>query len=198
MARSIAHDHDQKRDHILKAAAKVFATEGFDRASMTRVAKECGISKANIYHYYTSKDAILFDVLEGYLANLRDRITGLELGAETPGGALGRVVREIMLAYQGADNEHRVQVNGVDLLPPDQQKVLKGYQRDIVNFVADILDHAAPGVFDGDRARLKQATMALFGMLNWYYMWNSGAGTAAREEYADLVTDMTLRGVTGL
>jgi hypothetical protein len=35
-------------------------------------------------------------------------------------------------------------------------------------------------------------------MLNWYYMWNSGAGSDAREDYAELVATLTLNGVRGL
>ncbi|HBZ42487.1 MAG TPA: TetR family transcriptional regulator [Maritimibacter sp.] len=198
MARSIAHDHDEKRTAILRAAAKVFATEGFDRASMTRLARECGISKANIYHYYTSKDAILFDVLDGYLSHLRDRITGLDLAGDNPDAVLRKVICETLFAYQGADYEHRVQMGGVELLPAEQQRVLKGYQREIVEFFSDILEKAAPAAFEGQPEKLRQATMAVFGMLNWYFMWNSGAGRAAREEYAGLVADMTLKGIKGI
>ena len=50
MARTIAKDHDQKRALILSASARLFAEEGYDRASMTQIARACGISKANIYH----------------------------------------------------------------------------------------------------------------------------------------------------
>jgi len=198
MARSIARDHDEKRAAILKSAARVFANEGYDRASMTRLAAECGISKANIYHYYTSKDAILFDVLDRYLSDLTDRVTGLDLATVTPHDSLRQVVVEIMLAYEGSDDEHRVQVNGVELLPPDQQKVLKGYQRKIVEYVSEIIANAAPAAFAGDPAKLRQATMALFGMLNWYYMWNPGAGRQARIDYAGLVAEMTLGGIVSL
>ncbi|MDP7151015.1 MAG: helix-turn-helix domain-containing protein, partial [Paracoccaceae bacterium] len=74
MARTIAKDHDEKRALIRKAAAKVFAEQGFDRASMSLLAKEAGISKANIYHYYGSKDALLFDLLDTKLAALLRRI----------------------------------------------------------------------------------------------------------------------------
>ena len=49
-----------------------------------------------------------------------------------------------------------------------------------------------------DKAKLRAATMSVFGMLNWYYMWNSGAGTKAREDYADLVSTLALNGVRGL
>ena len=61
MARTQAKDRGAKREAILEAAARVFASEGFDRASMAALAQDAGISKANIYHYYDSKDALLFD-----------------------------------------------------------------------------------------------------------------------------------------
>lgn len=198
MARTIAKDHDQKREQILKTAAKVFAEQGFDRASMTTLAKECGISKANIYHYYDSKDAILYDILETYLRDLRDRICSVDLEGLSPDDKLRKVVREILFAYQGADDEHRVQISGMNALTEDQQKLLRGYQLDLVNMVRDILSDLAPSAFDGDRDKLRGATMSVFGMLNWYYMWNTGAGSEAREDYADLISTLTLHGVQKL
>ncbi|PCH70056.1 MAG: TetR family transcriptional regulator [Rhodobacteraceae bacterium] len=198
MARTIAKDHDHKRAQILKAAAKVFATEGFDRASMTQLARECGISKANIYHYYDGKDAILFDILDSYLRNLRDRVIGIDVAGLTPEQRLQRTVCEILLAYQGADHEHQVQISGMSALPPEQQKLLRGYQRDMVTCLSDTIRAIAPQVFDDDTGKLRATTMSVFGMLNWYYMWNSGAGSQARDDYARLVSDLTLRGVAGL
>jgi len=198
MARTIARDHDEKRAQILKSAARVFATQGFDRASMSELARDCGISKANIYHYYDSKDAILYDILESYLSGLRDRICGLDLAGLSPEARLRVTLREYLLAYQGADNEHRVQVNGVDRLPPAERDILRDYQRDMVRHLAAILRELAPPALAGDKARLRAVTMSVFGMLNWYYMWNTGAGTQARTDYADLVADLTLKGLPGL
>ncbi|NOD34520.1 MULTISPECIES: TetR/AcrR family transcriptional regulator [unclassified Ruegeria] len=198
MARTIAKDHDQKREQILKMAAKVFADQGFDRASMTLLAKECGISKANIYHYYDSKDAILYDILETYLRELRDRICNVDLSGLNPEQKLRTAVREILFAYQGADDEHRVQISGMSALTDEQQKLLRGYQLDLVNFVRDILKELSPEAFDDAKDKLRGATMSVFGMLNWYYMWNTGAGPKAREDYADLVSTLTVHGVQKL
>ncbi|UUV08105.1 TetR/AcrR family transcriptional regulator [Ruegeria sp. YS9] len=195
MARTIAKDHDQKRKQILKTAAKVFADQGFDRASMTLLANECGISKANIYHYYDSKDAILYDILETYLRELRDRICNVDLNGLTSEQKLRKAVREILFAYQGADDEHRVQISGMSALTEEQQKLLRGYQLELVNFVRDILKELAPTAFNDDKDKLRGATMSVFGMLNWYYMWNSGAGPKAREDYADLVSTLTVHGI---
>lgn len=198
MARTIAKDHDQKRDQILKAAAKVFASQGFDRASMTELARECGISKANIYHYYDGKDAILFDILDSYLSALRDRITGIDVAGLGPQARLLRIVSEILMAYQGADHEHKVQINGMSALAGAQQKQLRGYQRDMVAHVSDTIRAIAPEVFADDAGKLRATTMSVFGMLNWYYMWNTGAGSKARDDYAVLVANLTTHGIKGL
>ena len=198
MARTIAPDHDDKRRSILKAAAGVFATEGYDRASMNRVAEAAGISKANIYHYYDGKGALLFGLLDAYLSALRDRIAGLDLDGQPPRDRLLAITTELLLAYQGMDDEHQLQAAGIPVLPLKEQEVLKGYQRDLVAFMSAALEAASPETFAGDRARLRSATMSVFGMLNWFYMWNGGAGEAARRDYARLVTDLTLGGLEGL
>lgn len=198
MARTIAKDHDEKRAQILKSAAKVFAEAGYDRASMTQLARECGISKANIYHYYDSKDAVLFGLLDTYLCELRDRVCGVDMAHLSPDDALRQVVAEILLAYQGADFEHKVQSGAMGALPEEQQKLLRAYQREMVQFLSNTLQAVAPEVFNEDPAKLRAATMSVFGMLNWYYMWNAGAGPQAREDYAVLVANLTLNGVRGL
>ena len=198
MARTIAKDHDQKRDRILETAARVFASEGYARASMTQVAKDCGISKANIYHYYDSKDALLFDILDTYLRALRDRLAALPLDGLPAQTQLRLFLQEILLAYEGMDNEHKIQTEGIAVLPQDDQSVLRGYQRALVDQLSDILKRTAPGALSEDAAQLRAVTMSVFGMVNWYYMWNHSADADARRDYADMIATLTLDGVRGL
>lgn len=198
MVRTIAKDHDEKRKQILKSAARVFAEQGFDRASMSLLARECGISKANIYHYYDGKDALLFDILDTYLKKLRDTVCGIELDGLGPQERLHAIVSTTLQAYQGADDEHRCQTTGIPALPKEQQEILRGYQRDMVRHMSETIRATAPEVFNVDKGKLYSTTMSVFGMLNWFYMWNSHAGAEAREDYARLVSDLTLKGVNGL
>lgn len=198
MARTIAKDHEEKRAHILRRAAAVFATQGFDRASMSQLAQDCGISKANIYHYYDGKMAILFDILDSYLLTLRNRVMSVETSGQNPEQVLHNIVSEILLAYQGADHEHQVQISAMTALPRTQQELLRGYQRELVSFVSQSIRTCAPDVFEGDAGKLRATTMSVFGMLNWYYMWRSGAGPKAREDYARMICQLTVHGVKGL
>jgi len=198
LARTVAKDYDDKRGHILTRAAAVFAEQGFARASMSEIAKDCGISKANIYHYYDSKNALLFDILDTYLSALRDRVLSVSLVDLTPKEKLKCVVAEILFAYEGMDNEHKIQTEGLPLLSPNQQKILRDYQRDMVQRLGEILKEAAPKTFFANSQLLRSMVMSVFGMLNWFYMWNSGADSKTRREYAELVTILTLDGVKGL
>lgn len=198
MARTIAKDHQEKRGLILRVAAATFAERGFDRASMSEVAAAAGISKANIYHYYDGKDALLFDILDNKLSTLEQRVTGIDMSGLEPSEMLFVTLQEILLSYRGADNEHRLQANAIPALPPPQQEILKSHQRRVVEHLAGILAAIAPAAFEDDRKKLRAATMSVFGMVNWFYMWNSRAGEKAREEYARLVTDLTVNGLKGL
>ena len=198
MARTIAKDHDDKRRQILKTAAKVFAIDGVDRASMSQVAQACGISKANIYHYYSSKSVLLFDILDTYLRELRDRVCAVTAQGRSAEEHFRATVCEILLAYEGSDDEHRVQAGGLSALQEDQQAILRNYQRDLVGHMSGILKKLAPEVFERDPQKLRSVTMSVFGMLNWFYMWNSSAGAPERQKYSALVSDLTLKGITGI
>jgi len=198
MPRTTAKDHDHKRGKILKSAARVFATQGYNGVSVTQLAQACGISKANIYHYYDNKQTVLFDLLDSYLKALRNRIQALDLKGLTAEEQLRKTIAEIMLAYQGADNEHLTLISSISALPKKRQELLRAYQREIVACVSRIVAPLVSRQTANDAKKLRHATMALFGMMNWYFIWKRKATPEEREEYAQLVSDLALRGLSAL
>ena len=98
--------------------------------------------KGNIYHYYDSKLAILFEILDNYLSRLRGRVIAIELDISDVQGSLEALCAEILNAYEGMDDEHKIQTEGIPLLPEDQQSILKGYQRDMVHHLEAFLSAA--------------------------------------------------------
>lgn len=192
MPRGIARDHEEKRTAIRKGAAAYFAEHGFDRASMTGAAKHCGVSKALIYHYYNSKESLLFDILNTHLSTL---VSDVEAAPETDG--LRGLIRAILVAYKGADAEHKLQLDALSVLEPEAQQKLFALQRRLIDMMDDSLRKAAPDAL-AQGHKLRPVTMSVFGILNWYYMWNRPGQGLSREEYADVVTDMLLGGVKSL
>ncbi len=198
MARPIAADHEEKRRDILLTAARVFAEGGYDRASMAEVARACGISKANIYHYYQGKEALLFDILDVHLKRLRDRIRTVEAEEVAPRERLTAMLRVILRDYEGADHKHQLQMNALATLPEESQAVLKDYQRDMVRRVSAAIAALAPADLAASKPRMRDVTMSVFGMLNWFHMWQPRATPKERDDYAALVAGLTLDGLAGV
>jgi len=50
-------------DRILAVAEKLFAEHGFDAVSMSSIGEAAGVSKANVFHHFTSKNDLYIAVL---------------------------------------------------------------------------------------------------------------------------------------
>jgi TetR/AcrR family transcriptional regulator len=196
MARPRAADYDGKRQAILDGSAAVFAKYGYDRASMAQVAKACSVSKALLYHYYTNKAALLFDILRDHLQELIEAVTVVDVNLP-PRPRLRALVGALLEAYRDADNEHKIQLNELSKLPPKRKKLLTDMERELVRVFADAIAAVNPAL-DGDKALLKPVTMSLFGMINWHYMWFRDGKPLTRENYADLVTTLLVEGAAAL
>jgi TetR/AcrR family transcriptional regulator len=197
MPRTRARDYDDKREAILHRAAIAFARDGYDRASMAGLAAECGVSKALLYHYYASKEALLFGILSNHLQALVDVVESADAPSRPPEERLGRLVMALLDAYRDADAEHKVQINALGLLPEAEQAELKRLERRLVTIYSEAIRAVEPRAF-GDGRLIKPVTMSLFGMLNWFYMWFRDGGPVSREEYAALATKMLVNGVRSL
>jgi AcrR family transcriptional regulator len=58
-----------RRAEILDAAADLFGNSGF-RASMQELAEACGILPGSLYHHFESKEALIVELVQRYLAEL--------------------------------------------------------------------------------------------------------------------------------
>ncbi len=197
MARSRAHDFEDKQRAILRSAAAVFAEAGMDRASMSQIAARAEVSKALLYHYYASRDALIFDILRTNLGELEAAILAADSPEAPPRERLRQLVHTILEQYRDADDYHKLQLNGTHSLPEAERAEILAIERRITRHVAGILRAIRPDI-DANRPLLMPVTMSLFGMVNWVYMWFREGGPITREDYADLATDLLLGGIERL
>ncbi|MGK8510563.1 TetR/AcrR family transcriptional regulator [Nocardia asiatica] len=62
-------DREEKRAEIVVAARRLFVEQGYDAASMTRIARDAGVVSNTLYWYFQDKDAVLIAVLDAVLAD---------------------------------------------------------------------------------------------------------------------------------
>lgn len=196
MARTRAADFEEKQQAILASAAAVFAELGTKKASMEQIAERSKVSKALLYHYYSSKNALIFDIIRSHLVELADSLERVLESArdKAPEERLRMAVHQILDCYRDADDKHKVQLSYGASLPDRQKAEIQLHERRIVTAVSQIILEIAPTLNDR-KPLLKPVTMSLFGMLNWVYMWFRPDGAVSREEYANIATTLILSGV---
>ena len=74
--------HEVRLSRVLKVATTVIAKEGYQRATMRTVAKTAGVSLAGLYHYFKSKEEMLFLIqfrtFSALVSNLREKLHGVK------------------------------------------------------------------------------------------------------------------------
>ena len=195
MARTRAQDFEEKQLAILDYAANVLATLGVDKASMSQIAGQARISKALLYHYYPSKDALVFAIIFNHLEELDSDLEASDDPAMEPSAREKFLVGVVLEHYRGADDRHKVQLNAMSLLTDEQKQAITEAERRIVRRFAGVVRQISPRLDKRQRPLLMPVTMSLFGMMNWTDMWFKDGGRISREDYAEILTTLMLEGI---
>lgn len=195
MSRTRATDFEEKQRGLLISAAEVFADLGMEKASMSLIASHAKVSKSLLYHYYPSKDELIFAIITTHLEDLVAAIEAADDETLDPRIRLRQLVGTVLECYKGADNEHKVQLNAAWALPDEQRQQIYAIERRIVKRFSRVLREINPELDNAERPLLTPVTMSLFGMINWVYMWFKDGGKITREDYADVATTLILEGI---
>ncbi len=68
-------DHDKRRDEIALVACRVVAENGFDQATIVRIAREAGYTTGMVAHYFDTKQDIIIAALRLNLRRIEERLT---------------------------------------------------------------------------------------------------------------------------
>lgn len=95
-------ENEERRERILDAAESLITHYGYDKTTVSDIAREAGVSKGAIYLHFDSKDA-LFEALlmrETIAYSLR---WGELIEADPQGGTFAGIYKSILYALQGSD-----------------------------------------------------------------------------------------------
>jgi AcrR family transcriptional regulator len=193
MARPQSPDYDNRRLGLVEAAAHLYARRGFQGASIADLAKACGTSKALIYHYFPSKDDILYEVMAAHLDALVDAAEEA-MEAESARERLRALTLSFMRLYVGAQDSHKVLLNELDNLPAQRRAEVVAKQRRIIAVVERLVREIRPGT----EPLTLPLTMLFFGMINWTHTWFRSGGSLSAEALADMAVDLLLNGLERL
>jgi len=184
---------DDRRRQLVSTAASLFE-DGYHSTSLNDLARAVGISKPTIYHYFGSKEEILFWIHEEFIDVLISREqerAALEL---TPSNHLLAIMEDILELMASHRGHVRTFFEHYRELSAPRRRKIKA-KRD--EYEAAVRGVIARGIEDGSFRAVDThlATLALAGMCNWGYQWYSPGGTKSTHDIAQEFFSIFMHGI---
>jgi AcrR family transcriptional regulator len=184
----------QKTEEIYQVIARLFAYRGYHSTSMREIARELGMNQSSLYHYFASKQDILFtlmnDAMDDVLAILEE-ISSTDL---LPEDRLNRVLSFYTQYYAGDQERLILLINEMNSLNEEYRSILVRKQRRYVQLIKSILEELAA------QGKIKQidpaiATFAFFGMVHYTIKWYHKDGPVSLDQLANAFVEIFTKGV---
>jgi len=186
--------YDERLDHLLARAAKVFAERGYHSTTMRDLAAASGMSLAGMYYYVKGKEELLSLIEERCFTRVLDgarRAIAAVPGGGDPLERLQAFIRHHVTFFAAHMPEMKVLSHEANSLTGERLRRVNAIKRRYVDLLEGLLKDAAP---DESAVERSAAAYALFGMMNWIYNWYDPAGEIDPDRLAALIARIFLGG----
>lgn len=186
-----------RRRLIIEAAAQLFDRKGYHGTSMAEIAEAAGLRKPTLYHYFRSKDAILFAIHDGLIEHLLENQRRREQQATlTPTQELLEVMGDLLSMVQRKPGHFRVFFENQRQLRGGEEEVVAQKRNDYRARVERVLER---GVESGEfrEVDVRYTTLAILGMCNWSYQWLREGGPLDGRQLALIYWNNLVEGIAG-
>jgi TetR/AcrR family transcriptional regulator, cholesterol catabolism regulator len=185
-------DEGNRRQELLKAAARLFRRKGFDATTTRDIAAAVGMHAGSPFYHFKSKGALLYAVMEeGMRAALQRQEEVLQRAAD-PASMLRRLIRSHFDTLHGA---------GRDFIPVMlyEWRSLNAVQRKGIAQVKDSYEApwmpvlkalARQGALKADPG---VARLFIFGALNWAVQWYDRKGGKTLDQLTEQALTLFIR-----
>jgi AcrR family transcriptional regulator len=184
--------YDARREMILKAAAALFASQGYERTSIRDVARASGMSVAGLYYYVRSKEELLYHICDRSFSTILEALDRGLAKATDPRERLRVFVRNHLSHFLRDMNAIKVMTRELGALNGLHAARIATLRRRYYATCRTVLEglgtHPVPP---------RLAAMSLFGMINWIHMWYRPEVDGDADDLADGMAQIFLDGYGG-
>jgi TetR/AcrR family transcriptional regulator, cholesterol catabolism regulator len=186
-----------RREQILQTAQKLFAEKGFRETNLNDVAIQLGFRRQAVYHYFRSKDEILYELIDRAGQAIATSAQPTLDSDMPPADKLAEVVRNHVRQLLNNIDIFRIQFSELFKLSGDRAD---GLRRDMSTYVHDVAKVITEGQKAGTFADVPSTAQALLilGMCNGTTEWYGSARSLRNiDEIADYAARIALAGAQG-
>ncbi|HEX5435453.1 MAG TPA: TetR/AcrR family transcriptional regulator [Candidatus Angelobacter sp.] len=184
---------DRQLARVLEHAARIFCEKGYEGASMRDLSRASGMSLAGLYHYFESKEELLYLIQKHTFRSIIENLRG-RLGVSTDPEERVRIFVENHLEYFLANKEAmKVLAHEDETLKDTRGAEVRAIKREYYRICLDLLEDLKRT--QGLEYSGRLAVLSLFGMMNWFYTWHNPRIDANAKALAEEMSGIFLYGV---
>ncbi len=184
-----------KMTSIAKSAARLFNEKGYLETSMDDISAAAKLSKGGIYHYFSSKNEILYFISTNFMGLLLKNLEQELEEIQDNFAKIQFIISRHIGFYTKYISEAKTTIHEGHLLPPEYFKIIAEQERQYHEIVSDVLSNFFGGQISKDQ--LKVLTFILFGTCNGIYFWYDPRRSMTPEELSEIMSDILCRGLVG-
>lgn len=183
-----------KQQELFDKAAALFAEKGYHGTSIADLARAMDLQKGSLYHYFKSKEDLLFQLLDDYISRALGEIEEIMRAELKPEVRLERFMLFYTGFYAGDRDRLILLINDIDQLGPERKARVLARERLYYQALTDIFTQLqAAGIMKP--LPLPAAAFAFFGMVHYTYKWYRAAGAISPEELSAIFSEIFTRGI---
>jgi AcrR family transcriptional regulator len=182
-------------EKLMRVSVELFAEHGYAQTSVQQIVDAAGVTKGALYHYFKSKDDLLFDIYDRLLSMQREhleRLVALGLGPEQ---TIRLVCEDVIVTSIEGLADGAVFFRSQHMLSEKRQREVKQRRREYNDAFETVLARGrAGGVF---RTDIPTAILIahFFSDVHYLAQWYSPGGPLTKQQVASELTDLYLAGL---
>lgn len=185
-----------RREEVVDTAARMFFEKGYEATSIQDIAAELGMLKGSLYYYISSKNDLLFEIIDGYHEQTRSYFRDI-VAADDP--VLVKLRR--LIVTETAHTATHVERSSLFYsewrsLSQDRQEVILAARDEHDQFVVQCIQEAQALGQVRPQVDPRVAALAILGMVNSVYRWFKSDGSQSAAEIGETFADLILDGLT--
>jgi AcrR family transcriptional regulator len=182
-----------RRASILRAAAEVFRHRGYNRSTIEEIAAELFLTKAGVYHYFSSKQEILEHLCDHAMGAAEKAVESAQAAGGGPAEQLPRMLGEYARALM-EELAFTVLMRHLDEVGDASLADLQRRRKGIEGRFRKVVDEGArEGVFEVADSRI--AVFGMIGAINWIYAWYEPEGRLPAAEVRTVLVSLAMNGI---
>ena len=183
-------------EKLMRVSVELFAENGYAQTSVQQIVDAAGVTKGAMYHYFKSKDDLLFDIYDRILSLQRERIDAIVAQGLAPLPTLRLVCEDVIVTSIEWLHEGTVFFRSQHMLSEARQREVKQRRREYNDAFEAVLDAGrAAGEIRTDIPPVILISN-FFSDVHYLAQWYSPGGPLSKEQVATELTDLYLDGIT--